>query len=424
MTQEEFNRDLNHYVMINNDIHRLQYGDPTLINQTPVQKNVFTQKFGFSTDDWQSLPEFEGYTVEPLHEDYRRKVDGKWNLYNPLVIHPKEGEFPTIKKLINHLYGKNAVEEDQVEELYDYHTVLLKNPKQVQQARVLYSKVQGSSKSALAKLEELMFRTNYSKIRGHEFFGDFNMIWIRSLVIHMDEPYFGKNSLDVSRRIRDMVTATTMNLRKMKQDHVPVPFFGKLLFTTNDSNFMPFERTDRRYWIRETVKHIGGDDPQFFEKLEAEVPHYLYFLLHREMKYPQRADVTFWLPESVITNTNGFKKLVSDTQEGVVDIATDLLTSYFISNPEATKVHFKLRDLYNQILEAGLSNKEMKTEKETAIMLRDIMQIGQPQNNSRLKKDAPVLGLRGNGVAKWWTAKREDFNTKVDFFDGNVIKVR
>lgn len=422
MTQEEFNRDLNHYVLINNDIHRLQYGDPTLINQTPVQKNIFTQKFGFSTDDWQSLPEFEGYTVEPLHTEYRRKVDGKWNLYNPLVIDPKEGEFPTIQKLINHLYGKNAVEEDQVEELYDYHTVLLKYPKQVQQARVLYSKTQGSSKSALAKLEELMFGSNYTKIRGHEFSGDFNMIWIRSLIIHMDEPYFGKNSFDVSRRIRDMVTTNTMNLRKMKQDHVPVPFFGKLLFTTNDSNFMPFERTDRRYWIRETVKHVGGDDPNFFTKLESEVQSYLYFLLNREMKYPTKADLTFWLPEATITSTNGFKKLVGDTQDDVVDYATDILTSYFIDNPDCTQVHFKLRDIYNQILEAGLSRNEMKTEKETAIMLRDVLKIPQPQNNSRLKKGAHILGFGGAGVAKWWSAWREDFDTTVDIFDSNVIK--
>jgi len=51
----EFFRDINNYVLINNDICRKQCNQPDQLNPTPVTKSMFKTKFGFSEEDWLSL---------------------------------------------------------------------------------------------------------------------------------------------------------------------------------------------------------------------------------------------------------------------------------------------------------------------------------------------------------------------------------
>ena len=67
----EFFRDINNYVLINNDICRKQCNQPDQLNPTPVTKSMFKTKFGFSEEDLLSLPEFDGWTNEPEHFSYR-----------------------------------------------------------------------------------------------------------------------------------------------------------------------------------------------------------------------------------------------------------------------------------------------------------------------------------------------------------------
>ena len=417
-TQHDFNRNLDNYVQINNEIYRKDYANPNILNMTPVSKTLFKNKFGFTEEDWVSLADFDGWTVEPSHTDYRQSADGKWNLYNRIELHAEPGDWSTIRRLIEHTYGKNSVEEDQTEELYDYHTVLIKWPKQMQQARILYSHQQGTSKSAVAKLESAIFGDNYSKVRDEEISGDFNAIWIRSLVIWMDEPQFA-NQHKMSRKFRDMVTSTTQNLRKMKQEHVPVPFFGKLLFTTNDSDFMPIDAGDRRYWVREVPPFDSkNEDPDFEKKMVAEIPYYLHYLLHeREMKYPQKSDKTFWLPYSAIANSNAFKKMVKDTKSDLEVACREILENWFIEH-DANEVMFTLKTMRMLIQkELELAKLREVGMQETVKVLRDVFGLEQPEENTRLKPRDPKLCMSEGVTGKFWIASRAQFTTNLSVFD-------
>lgn len=414
-----FYRDINNYVLINNDIYRREFANPALLNPTALTKTVFREKFGFSQEDYLSLPEFDGYTCEPDHFNYRQDINGKWNLYSQIKFEPKKGDWSYIEKLIKHLYGKNAVEEDQVEEFYDYHTVLLKHPKQMQQARILYSHQQGTSKSALAVLENGIFGTNYTKIRDSELTGDYNMIWIRSLIVHMDEPHFDQ-AKSTSRKIRDIITAPTMNLRKMKTDHIPVPFYGKLLFTTNDSDFMPIEGGDRRYWIREVPMFEKSDEEaNFNEKMLAQIPAYLYFLLNeRQMKYPEKADKTFWLPYEAISNSNAFKKMVKDTTPDFEVAGKEIIENWFIDHKKAKEVQFRLKDI-KALIERELDiRSNIISNTEVVVFVRDKLGLAQPERTSRPKKDEYVITSEIDKIpGKWWRCYREDFDTDLSVFD-------
>ena len=417
-SQHDFNRDINNYVQINNEIYRRDYENPNVLNMTPVSKTIFKNKFGFTDLDWISLPDFDGWTVYPSHEDYRQSVNGKWNLYNRVHLECAPGEWPTIRRLIEHTYGENSVEADQTEELYDYHTVLLKWPTQMQQARILYSHQQGTSKSAVAKLEQGIFGANYSKVRDEEISGDFNAIWIRSLVIWLDEPQFA-NQHKMSRKFRDMITSTTQNLRKMKQEHVPVPFYGKLLFTTNDSDFMPIDAGDRRYWVREVPPFASkNEDPDFEKKMMAEIPHYLHYLLHeREMKYPVKSDKTFWLPYSAIANSNAFKKMVKDTKSEVEVTCREIIEDWFLQNKH-DQVYFTMKTIRTAVQqELELPRLKDVNMTETTKILRDVFGLEQPDANTRLKKGMHTLRAIEADTGKYWCAPREKFSVELNIFD-------
>ena len=413
--QMEFFRDIDNYVLINNEIYRKQFSNPDQLNPTAIQKTIFMQKFGFSQEDYLSLREFDGWTNEPEHFNYREDVGAMWNLYNKIDINTEAGDWSTLKQLWHHTYGKNSVEEDQTEELYDYHTVMLKWPKQIQQARILYSHTQGTAKSAVARIEQEIFKENYVKLRDSELSGDFNMLYCRSLLIHLDEPYFGQPA-SMERKLRDMITATTMNMRKMKTDHVPVPFYGKFIFTTNDSNFMPINPGDRRYWIRE-VPPIAEEnkDAKFLDRCIKEIPHYLHYLLHeREMKHKESADVTFWLPYESITKSNAFKKMVKDSESELDQSAREIIENWFMSHPKEQDVYFRLKDLKQIVANEMQVRFDSISSKELTVFLRDKNKIEAPDRTTRPTKKMKILTADIDKVpGKWWRAERKNFQVDV-----------
>ena len=425
MTLEEWNRDINNYVQINNKYYITYCGKRHELNPEPVEMAKLKNKLGFNAVTLLQVPELEGYTSVPQHgADYQNIIGDKWNTYHYVEHNPSEGEWPTIAKLLNHLYGDNGVEEDQREELYDYHTVLLKDPMQRQQARILYSHHQGTAKSALGNLEKLMFGKNVGKVRDAELEAEHNSSWVEKLIIWMDEPYFDRPKR-AARDIRDMVTAETQNLRKMYADRVEVPFYGKILITTNDTDFMPIEKSDRRYWVREVPRIKDADiDPKFMDKIEAEVDHYIYFLQHREMKYKKNEDKTFYLPDSVL-NTRGFKKLVGDNvSNNHVDLA-DFFQDYFGRDKKRDHVCFNLKDLINKVPWAG----KEPSRNEVKQILRDGLGITQPSKPRRLKKGEYYIDNGSDSClipGQFWRVERYEVYEEPDpddVFDTKCIKI-
>lgn len=408
-TITQFLRDPNQLVLINNEYYRREYRQPHKLNQVPVLKGLLTSKFGMTNRHLEDVLELTGRVNEPQHIDYQSIINNKWNTYHRVNWEPRAGEWPTIHKLISHIYGKNVAERDQIEWLYDYHTLMIKRPKQKLFGRVLYSHVQGTSKSAMAYLEQLMFEDNYSNVRDSELESDFNESWAESLLIHMDEPAF-KNPKTMARNIRDMVTMKQVKVRRMREAHVSQPFHGKILITSNDSDFMPFEQSDRRYWIREVPKFpIEDMDPHFETKMAAELPHYIDFLMKREMLCPESRGV-FWLPQSVI-QTNGFKKLVGDNIVSEQETLQDYFENLFYRTKH-DEVLFTAKDLITTV---QWDTKSPPTPQYIAKVLRDKMGFVQPTGNSALAKrqyftvDAPKYG-------RFWSARRDQFVINADLF--------
>ena len=410
---EDWNINLANYIYVGNQIYKKDFHNPDIL--VPINDKTF-RKFGFTNRDIETLPYYDGFTLSPDHLNYQQVVNNnRWNVYKRVDWQPVSGEWPTIKRLINHVYGANDVEEDQTDELYDFHTVMLKWPKQRQQARILYSHTQKTAKSTFAYLEQLIFQENFSSVEETHIETEFNSSWTDAILMHFDEPVFEKPH-KISRWFRNHITKSKVKVRRMKQDHVDQDFYAKMLFTTNDSNFMPIEQGDRRYWIREVPKLPGEEEGDFIAKLEKEVNHYIYFLLNRELKY-KKAEGVFWLPQKVITSTNGFRKLVGDNTNPVQTEVQEYLENYFIRNRGFESVTFTIKDLIERV--QWPKGVKAPTAKYLAVVLRDGFKLEQPQKVRRLKKNENYIGDTIDGTSttgRFWVAGREQFSANLDVF--------
>lgn len=242
-----------------------------------------------------AVKRFHGWTVKHSITNYQYTI-GEWlNLSMPLQRHPKEGDFPTIKKLFTHIFG------EQVELGYDRYTLLVKQPEQLQPILVLCSKEQGTGKTTLLNFDKALFGQNAVILNVSQYEQQFNGIFASKLVIGIDETVISKTF--IKERLKQDSTAAEIQLRKMHTEHKSLPFFGKYTLCTNkETDFIQLEEEDMRFWIRKVEKIEGEFDETFFDKLVQEIPAFLYFLLHREMHVPKPLSRQWFSKEQIHTD--------------------------------------------------------------------------------------------------------------------------
>jgi hypothetical protein len=154
----------------------------------------------------------------------------------------------------------------------------------------------------------------------------------------------------------------------------------------------------------------------FLKRLEQEVNYYIHFLLNRELKY-KKAEGVFWLPQKVITSTNGFAKLVGDNTNPVHTEVKEYLEDYFIRNSGFETVTFTAKDLIERI--KWPKSVKLPTAHQIAVILRDGFQLTQPEKVRRLRKNENYIGDTIDGTSttgRFWVANRSDFEAQLDIF--------
>jgi hypothetical protein len=143
--------------------------------------------------------------------------------------------------------------------------------------------------------------------------------------------------------------------------------------------------------------------------MARELPHYIHFLLNREMKCDTSRGV-FWLPQTVI-KTNGFAKLVGDNIVSEQETLQDYFENLFWRT-DHEEVWFTSKDLVSTV---QWETKTPPTGQYIAKLLRDKMGFVQPTKVSKLGNrqyitvDAPATG-------RLWRARRSDFVIDTDLF--------
>ena len=99
------------------------------------------------------MPKYDGFCTVPDHVNYRPIVEKFLTLYESIDHKPMEGDFPSIRSLVEHIFG------EQYEFGMDYLQLLYLRPIQKLPILLLVSEERNTGKSTFLNFLKPCFRT-------------------------------------------------------------------------------------------------------------------------------------------------------------------------------------------------------------------------------------------------------------------------
>jgi len=247
------------------------------------------------------LKRYKGFCTIPDHLNYVRDYMGFYNMYEPITYQPTEGNCETILSFVKHIF------EDQYELGMDYLQLLYTKPLQRLPVLCLISKERETGKTTFLDLLKAIYGNNMTYNNNDDFRSNFNSDWVSKLIVGIDEVLLDKK--EDSERIKNLSTAKTYKSEAKGKDRFEVDYFGKIILcSNNETNFMVIGIEETRYWVRK-IQTLKFKDRKYYNKLVAEIPQFLNFLLNRKLSTTN--ETRMWFTKEQIY-TEALKKVKSE----------------------------------------------------------------------------------------------------------------
>ena len=143
--------------------------------------NNETLRQDYGKDYLATVPKYDGFCTVPEHVSYQPVIGKFLNLYEPIDHQPKEGDFPSIRSLVRHIFG------EQYELGMDYLQLLYLQPIQKLPILLLVSEERNTGKSTFLNFLKALFQNNVTFNTNEDFRSQFNSDWAGKLLILVDE---------------------------------------------------------------------------------------------------------------------------------------------------------------------------------------------------------------------------------------------
>ena len=246
-----------------------------------------------------TVPKYDGFCTVPDHVNYRPVVDKFLNLYEPINYKPMEGDFPSIRSLVEHIFG------EQYELGMDYLQLLYLQPIQKLPILLLVSEERNTGKSTFLNFLKALFQNNVTFNTNEDFRSQFNSDWAGKLLIVVDEVLLSRR--EDSERLKNLSTTLSYKVEAKGKDRDEIAFFAKFVLCSNNE-YLPviIDAGETRYWVRK-IDRLQTDDTDFLQKLKAEIPAFLYHLQHRQLSTEKESRM--WFATSLL-HTEAFQKII------------------------------------------------------------------------------------------------------------------
>ena len=197
-----------------------------------------------------TVPKYDGFCTVPEHVNYQPVVGKFLNLYEPITHQPQEGDFPSIRSLVEHIFG----------EQYEL---------------------------------------------GMDYLQLFNSDWAGKLLIVVDEVLLSRR--EDSERLKNLSTTLSYKVEAKGKDRDEIAFFAKFVLCSNNE-YLPviIDVGETRYWVRK-IDRLQLDDTDFLQKLKAEIPAFLYHLQHRKLSTEKKSRM--WFAPSLL-HTEALQRII------------------------------------------------------------------------------------------------------------------
>ena len=246
-----------------------------------------------------TVPKYDGFCTVPDHVNYRPVVDKFLNLYEPINYKPMEGDFPSIRSLVEHIFG------EQYELGMDYLQLLYLQPIQKLPILLLVSEERNTGKSTFLNFLKALFQNNVTFNTNEDFRSQFNSDWAGKLLIVVDEVLLSRR--EDSERLKNLSTTLCYKVEAKGKDRDEIAFFAKFVLCSNNE-YLPviIDAGETRYWVRK-IDRLQTDDTDFLQKLKAEIPAFLYHLQHRQLSTEKESRM--WFATSLL-HTEALQKII------------------------------------------------------------------------------------------------------------------
>ena len=300
----------NQYIRVGTDYYKLVVekspNEQTELNIKPWKIGTIKSDYHKPNEFLKQVKKYDAFTNIPENdpEKYERTVISKrdgftsvlYNRYFPVSHIPQEGQWPTIEKFLHHIFDyKNLKGVTFYEMILDYLQIIYLHPTQHLPILCLVSSERATGKSKFLELLRSIFLENMRILDSERISSKFNGSWAGKLLVAVDESFIDTDKPTVVNRLKMIATNNTIPIEEKGKEAGEVPNFSKLIMCSNDeTNFLKIEIEETRYWIIR-VKSIDPAtvDTHIIEKMEKEIPAFLWFLKNRTLHYKEASRLWF-----------------------------------------------------------------------------------------------------------------------------------
>ena len=347
------------------------------------------------------IPKYDGFCCIPEHINYRKFIDGFYNLYNEIPFQPASGEIqkeniPFSINFMSHIFG------EQLEFGLDYIKILLLYPTQILPILCLVSKERSTGKTTFIKWMKEVFGLNMTYIKGDSFGSQFNSDWASMLLVAIDEVFFDKK--EITERLKYLSTTNKDKIEAKGKDREEAEFFAKfILCSNNEDNFIQIDENEIRFWIRK-INPIKQENTEFLKNLIAEIPAFLKFL--KDRKFSTQKFTRMWFTPAQI-RTKALQKLVFKNANKLELKIIELLYEFFESN-EDQEINVVPQDILSMV--NRMFRPTYWTRNDVRNVLKDSWKLERQKNGlTYIRYDIDFSGnfYQNNAVGRFFTIKKD-----------------
>jgi hypothetical protein len=240
------------------------------------EKSALLDDFG--KDIINDIPRYDDFTIEPNNVSYQRIIGNNYNLYAPFEHKPCLPEeylgdrgWLWTRQLLHHIFG------EQLNLGLQYMQILYFLPKQALPILVMTSGERQTGKTTFVDWLNILFGANMVVINPQDISNNHNSSYADKNIIAIEESRF--ESVQATEKLKNLATQKEILVNPKFVPQYSIPFYGKLIITSNDeSKFSRVDKDEIRYWVRKVPSLKGKANHQILDDLRAEIPQFLYYL--------------------------------------------------------------------------------------------------------------------------------------------------
>jgi hypothetical protein len=288
------------------------------------------------------VQKYDDFIVKPDNKNYQPVVGDMYNLYSPFPHQAYDGpvsltEIETTAGLISHVFG------EQSELGWRYFKLLYEYPEQMLPVLTLVSKERHTGKTTVLNYMDILFGNNYAQIPPEDLLSNFNISYAEKNIIGIDEAVIDRSS--AVEKIKSLATASTLTVNPKHVNPYKIPFFGKLIITTNkERDFMRIDSEEIRFWVRK-LNPINRIQVDLYERLRAEIPKFLRYLINMEEIDFTRSRMVFTSDEIM---NNHLSAVMVESYSTLRKEITEAIRSVFFDDATLDEIKMSSTDILNE----------------------------------------------------------------------------